>query len=117
MRMADTLLRQLAMLSLLPRWPRRIDAASIRTGLEARNFSVTLRSIQRDLDKLSRFVPIVSDGSKPLGWSWAADAKAYSLPALDPQAALVFKLVEGHLVPRAIECADAQRCRVLARRE
>ncbi len=98
--MAETLLRHLVMLSLIPRPPRRISAGQLRAELTKRGFAdVTLRSVQRNLADLSAVVPLANDGSKPLGWFWQAEASALSLPGLDPQAALVFKLVESYLKP------------------
>lgn len=93
----DTLLRQWAMLRLIPRHPRRIDTNSLRDELEQQGYPITLRSIQRDLNKLSAVLPICSDESKPQGWWWQADADLLEIPGLDPQAALVFKMAEQHL--------------------
>lgn len=93
----ETLLRQLAMLQLIPRQPRRIDTSTLRERLRAHNFEVTLRTIQRDLNALADVLPLVGDESKPQGWSWASDAQVHQLPGLDPQTALVFRMAEEHL--------------------
>ena len=93
----ETLLRQWAMLKLVPRHPRRIDTVAIREKLQEREFDVTLRTIQRDLNQLSRHFPLESDQSKPQGWWWSKDAAVMDIPGLDPQSALVFKMVEEHL--------------------
>lgn len=93
----DALLRHWAMLRLIPRHPRRIDTNRIRDELERLGYSITLRSIQRDLNKLSVVLPLCSDQSKPQGWWWQADAELLEIPGLDPQAALVFKMAEQHL--------------------
>jgi len=93
----DALLRHWAMLRLIPRHPRRIDTGRIRDELARRGYDITLRSIQRDLNKLSAVLPLCSDQSKPQGWWWQADAELLEIPGLDPQAALVFKMAEQHL--------------------
>ncbi|MBK7462821.1 MAG: WYL domain-containing protein [Betaproteobacteria bacterium] len=85
------------MLRLIPRHPRRIDTGRIRDELERQGYDITLRSIQRDLNKLSAVLPLCSDQSKPQGWWWQADADLLEIPGLDPQAALVFKMSEQHL--------------------
>jgi len=85
------------MLRLIPRHPRRIDTGRIRDELEQQGYAITLRSIQRDLNKLSTVLPLCSDQSKPQGWWWQADADLLEIPGLDPQAALVFKMAEQHL--------------------
>lgn len=93
----DALLRHWAMLRLIPRHPRRIDTGRIRDELARQGYDITLRSIQRDLNKLSAVLPLCSDQSKPQGWWWQADAELLEIPGLDPQAALVFKMAEQHL--------------------
>lgn len=93
----DALLRHWAMLRLIPRHPRRIDTVKIRNELDRQGYVITLRSIQRDLNKLSAVLPLCCDQSKPQGWWWQADAGLLEIPGLDPQAALVFKMAEQHL--------------------
>jgi predicted DNA-binding transcriptional regulator YafY len=95
--MTKTLLRLLAMLQFVPRLPRKVDTARLQYDLAQAGHNINLRTIQRDLNKLSEVLPLVGDDAKPQGWSWMADAKVMDLPALDPQAALVFKLVESHM--------------------
>ena len=93
----ETLLRQWAMLRLIPRHPRRIDTGRLRVELQNQGYDITLRSVQRDLNKLSAALPLVCDQSKPQGWWWQADSELLEIPGLDPQAALVFKMAEQHL--------------------
>lgn len=85
------------MLRLIPRHPRRIDTGTLQHELEKLGYDITLRTIQRDLNKISAVLPLVSDQSKPQGWWWEADADLLEIPGLDPQAALVFKMAEQHL--------------------
>jgi predicted DNA-binding transcriptional regulator YafY len=95
--MTDTLLRQWAMLRFIPRLPRKVDTTNLQYELAKAGHDINLRTIQRDLNKLSEVLPLVADNAKPQGWSWAADAKVIDLPALDPQAALTFQLVESYM--------------------
>lgn len=97
MKKNDTLLRHWHMLHQIPRFPRRISTADILSRLEAGGFDATLRTIQRDLVKLSVSLPLLADSAKPQGWSWAADAPQLDFPMLEPQAALVFHLAERYL--------------------
>ena len=97
MKKNDTLLRHWHMLHQIPRFPRRLSTSEILFRLEAAGFDATLRTIQRDLVKLSASLPLLADSSKPQGWSWVADAPQLDLPTLEPQAALVFHLAECYL--------------------
>ena len=65
-------------------------------------YEVDLRTVQRDLVKLSgsETFQIISDGSKPAGWSWKPNAATLDIPSIDPQTALVFHLVEEHSLER-----------------
>lgn len=85
------------MLRLIPRHPKKIDTNSLKAGLEKQGYNIDLRSIQRDLNKLSSSLPLLADNAKPQGWSWQADALGLDIPALDPQTALTFHLVQSHL--------------------
>ena len=78
----DALLRHWAMLRLIPRHPRRIDTGRIRDELARQGYDITLRSIQRDLNKLSAVLPLCSDQSKPQGWWWQADADLLEIPGI-----------------------------------
>lgn len=95
--MTDTLLRQWAMLRHIPRHPHKIDTVKLQNKLAHQGHDITLRTIQRDLIKLSVVLPLLADNAKPQGWSWRADAQTLDLPALGPQAALTFKLVESYM--------------------
>ena len=97
---ADTLLRQWHMLRAIPRHPRRISVREIRASLDVAGFSVTARTVQRDLMELSNAFPLVSDErEKPYGWSWQARAPVFDLPNLSNQEALAFAMVEDYLRP------------------
>lgn len=97
MKQNDTLLRHWRMLREIPRYPRRISTVELKQRLGNAGFDTTIRTIQRDLIKLSGALPLLSDDSKPQGWSWEADAAQLDLPTLEPQAALVFYFAEKYL--------------------
>ena len=100
--MNDTLLRQWAMLRVIPRSPRRIDAPAIHARLRDLGMAVSLRTVQRDLNTLAEVFPLSFDGSKPQGWCWRDGAGQLEVPSMDAHAALTFNLVEQymrHLLP------------------
>ena len=97
--MSETILRQIKMMELVPRYPQKTFTNKIKTQLEDRGFETTLRTVQRDLHELSRLFPIVCDErSSPFGWSWKKDAEVFA-PAMDPIQALTFCLVAQYLEP------------------
>ena len=49
----DTLLRHFALLRLIPTEPQRIATTTLLEKLRDKGFTVTLRSVQRDLNSLS----------------------------------------------------------------
>jgi predicted DNA-binding transcriptional regulator YafY len=79
---------------MIPRYPRRIDTASIESLMERQGITIHRRSIQRDLEKLSDIFPLTCDDrDKPFGWSWSADAAAFDIPTMSPPAALAYRMV------------------------
>lgn len=95
--MANSLLRQLAMLHAIPRFPKKIYVSELLGKLRASGYKTTARTVQRDLNTLSATIPLTADEGNPQGWSWVEDAVQLDLPALDPQAALTFQLVEKYM--------------------
>ncbi|CUA86913.1 Predicted DNA-binding transcriptional regulator YafY, contains an HTH and WYL domains [Gulbenkiania indica] len=84
----------------IPRYPQKVTTSEIEHGLAALGVAVSGRTLQRDLQDLSRLFPIVADErSKPYGWSWAREAKCFDLPGLSLEEALAWVLVEQHLRP------------------
>lgn len=94
--MNDTLLRHWRMLHRSAALPRVGLYPVDLKRLVAAGFEASLRTIQRDLVKLSATLPLLADDSKPQGWSWEANTPQLDLPTLEPQAALVFHR-NGHL--------------------
>lgn len=102
--MNDTLMRQWAMLRVIPRHPRRIDAPTIHARLSDMGMAISLRTIQRDLNALAEAFPLDFDESKPQGWCWREGASQLEVPSMDAHAALTFNLVEQYmqnLLPRS----------------
>jgi predicted DNA-binding transcriptional regulator YafY len=97
--MPDTTLRQITMLSLVPRRTPGITTEALRSALAARDFDVNLRTIQRDLVKLSAPFPLVSNEDDPPRWYWAPHAETVTLPGHDPLSALSWQLIEQYLQP------------------
>lgn len=96
----DTLLRQWQMLRLIPRFPRKVCARALQEQLQSAGYETTKRTIERDLQALSRSFPLVVDSrSAPFGWSWQKDASAIDVPALSPTEALSFMMVRRFLEP------------------
>lgn len=102
----QTLARQWAMLRAIPRAPQRATAAQIAERLEDEGFSVTRRTIERDLQGLSGLFPLsLDDRSKPYGWSWSRDANFEFMPRLTTSQAVALLLSQSHLqalLPRAM---------------
>ena len=57
-RTVDTIYRQWLMLSKIPRFPRRISASELQIILSDAGFNIDIRSVQRDLLKLSQPFPL-----------------------------------------------------------
>ncbi|MBO3776638.1 helix-turn-helix transcriptional regulator [Pseudomonas aeruginosa] len=93
----DTLLRLFALLRLIPTEPRRIATPTLLEKLREKGFSVTLRSIQRDLNRLSVPFSLQCDDSEiPFRWSFTRDAPL-KLEDMDAPTALALYLSERHL--------------------
>jgi predicted DNA-binding transcriptional regulator YafY len=94
----QTAYRHLLMLRMIPRYPRKIDTASIEQRFLQQGIEIHRRSIQRDLEMLSQLFPLVADErEKPFGWSWSSDAPALDLPTLSPTDALVYRMAADYL--------------------
>lgn len=93
----DTLLRLFALLRLIPTEPQRIATPTLLEKLRDRGFSVTLRSLQRDLNRLSIPFSLQCDDSEvPFRWSFTRDAPL-DLEDMDAPTALALYLSESHL--------------------
>ena len=120
----ETLHRLWSLLRHVPRSPRRTDTVTLQRRLEEEGITVTARSVQRDLERLSaRFITLQCDRrSKPYQWSWDGDAPLVEIPGMGVPAAVTFELVRAHLhdaLPRStlasLEPHFARAREVLAR--
>lgn len=95
----DTFVRYFLILSLLKPYPRRISSIDMQAALSGQGVDPrALRTIQRDLEKLSTHFPIDGDQKKPRGWCWANNATVL-LPGMDLHTALTFRLVQEFMLP------------------
>jgi predicted DNA-binding transcriptional regulator YafY len=95
--MSDPLLRQWEMLKLIPR-ERKITVKELKSKLEGLGFSVTRRTLERDLDRLSiPFTLEVDTRSKPYGWRYALNMQHCNIPGLTSSEALTLILLETYL--------------------
>ena len=99
---SDTMLRYLAMLPLIPVHPSTISAAQLKQKLRAQNaeFEVNIRSVQRDLEKLSLILPLSSESrGRASLWFWSDQNEFLQIPAMNNATALAFVLAAEHLTP------------------
>lgn len=96
----ETILRQWTMLQKIPRHPGSMGTRRLKDKLVAEGFQVDVRTIQRDLLKLSGIFPLTyGKEGKALRWCWAQDAEVMDIPGMEPTTALAFRLAEEHLAP------------------
>ena len=90
----DTLFRHLAILQMLPRAPHKLSTSTVQMRLEEQGYTMTLRSIQRDLEKLAEHFPLECHKEcKPYRWNYVANYTS-DLPAMDTVTALTLVLAE-----------------------
>jgi predicted DNA-binding transcriptional regulator YafY len=90
----STSYRHWLLLRMIPRYPRKIDSATIESLMERQGITIHRRSIQRDLEKLSDIFPLsCDDREKPFGWSWSVDSPAFDIPSMSPPEALAYRMV------------------------
>ena len=86
------------LLALIPRSPERRSTTEICERLARTGNTLTPRSIQRRLIKLSQTYPVVSDErNKPFGWSIRRDAPP-TIGALSLQEAIALKMGQRYLI-------------------
>ncbi|MFC0266979.1 helix-turn-helix transcriptional regulator [Kushneria aurantia] len=93
----DTLLRLFALLRLIPTYPGYIATTTLLEKLRERGFAIDMRTVQRDLNRLSVPFSLLCDESiTPYRWSLTQGAPL-ELRDMDPATALALHLAEGHL--------------------
>jgi predicted DNA-binding transcriptional regulator YafY len=96
--MAEAGRRQVATLTLIPRYPRSITTSNIKKHLSDIGIKASIRMIQRDLESLERTYPLIcNDIVKPYKWSWMQDAQGKLFPSMDPIHAFTLALSMQHL--------------------
>ena len=109
-RASDTMLRHLAMLGCIPVYPR--DKSTRRMLEELRemdsDYEVSVRSIQRNLERLSRLFPITCEmRGRTNYWYWTDRHALIQLPSMSEPTAFALRLAADHL--RAIMPPSALR--------
>ncbi len=96
----DTTMRYLCTLRMIPQSPGYIDVGMLADRLSDQGYSVTKRTIQRDLNKLSLQFPLTAkakDEGRANLWYWAEGTEPMDIPQMSPLIALTFSLVESFL--------------------
>lgn len=94
----ETLLRHWQTLRRVPRYPLKATSGDICQHLQGEGFDVGKRTVERDLQALSRIFPLVlDDRSKPFGWSWSRDAAGFDLPGMSMSECLTVTMAQQHL--------------------
>ena len=76
---------------------RNQGTTQILEKLNKEGVTLTLRSVQRNLENLSGKFPIISDHKNPAGWRWEDGAELFTLPMMDSSTALTLRLAEQYL--------------------
>lgn len=100
--MSDLVLRHLELLKLIPRHAESGKTTrQLAEALDDLGFDISLRSVQRDLEKLSAAFPIscVADGKAHIWFYTLKEGQQLLIPAMDHQTALTLKLAQRHLKP------------------
>jgi predicted DNA-binding transcriptional regulator YafY len=101
----DQMYRQWLILKMISR-RKLISVDEIRNRLaKESDLDAPPRTVQRDLNSLSRLFPLKSDGKKPSGWKWNEDSGACEVPNMDQVTALTFKLAAEYvakMLPRGV---------------
>lgn len=99
-KVTETLMRHLALLQLLPVYPKSVSVAQLRDKLRAQNpdFDVSTRTLQRDLEKLSDIFLLSCDTEgRANHWFWTDKSALIQIPTMGGDTALAFKLAAEHL--------------------
>jgi predicted DNA-binding transcriptional regulator YafY len=104
----DTVLLALELLRRIPR-QRKVSASELHEQLQGLGLQRDVRTIQRQLENLSRHFDIERDDrSKPYGYRWKEQAVGMALPVLTEQESLMLLLAQqqlNHLLPASLMAA------------
>jgi len=99
----ETMLRHWSLLRAVTREPYRKSARELTEALVEQGFSVTKRSVERDLQNLSLIFPLYCDDrGSPYGWCWKREAPPFDIPGMGVETALTFVVIDRfarHLLP------------------
>ena len=98
----ETTLRYLAMLGSIPVVPHSKSTRQIREELRDKDpdYDVSMRSIQRSLERLSGLFPITSmTRGRANYWCWTEKNALTQIPAMSESTAFVLRLAAEHLKP------------------
>ena len=96
----DTTLRYLKLLTCLPRHPDRLTTKALQGKLERDNpeHSVSLRTMQRDLERLSSIFPIgCIEQGRAKHWFWTEKDALTQIPDMGAPTALALRMAEEYL--------------------
>ena len=96
----DTTLRYLKLLACLPRHPDLIGTKALQAKLERDNpeYSVSLRTLQRDLERLSSIFPISCiERGRAKYWFWTEKDALTQIPDMGAPTALALRMAEEYL--------------------
>ena len=93
----NTIARQWQLLKLIPTRAPGLEARLLTQQLQDAGFSVSKRTVERDLQELSLLFALqCNEKSKPYGWYWMRDA-SLDIPGITLAEALSLTLVESQL--------------------
>ena len=99
----QTALRYLQMLSLIPKYPVKITSKEIKDRLSDLDYSISKRTIERDLLKLETpFGLFCDERSIPYGWSFIDGSTGSQLAAMDKVEALSLSMAKELLINQQI---------------
>lgn len=94
----ETLIRIVTMLQLVPVFPKWVTARELHNILEKREFKVTKRTVERNLQTFADVFGLVnSDSPDGFKWSYAKESNMGFLPAMSIEEALSLKMAQQHL--------------------
>ena len=96
----DTALRYIAMLSHIPLAPRHISVTELQSKLDEEGYAVDVRTIQRDLSRLSTHFRLDSTQGRGRELRWFFNkGTANQWPAMNTDTALTLLMAEQNLRP------------------
>ena len=96
----ETISRQWDILKRIPRHPHSLSTRQIFERLPSVEYDVSLRTVQRDLDSLSRKFPITCNlRGRTHYWSWMKEAPQLEIPRMSGSIATTMLLARDYLKP------------------